>query len=106
MAHGARLVSDDGVWVAPTPSGPVVRRPDSAPPLIEARGIGLLNGGPICPDAPLHLIVDLDRGESARLPPRRIVTFGTAEIELILGAGLPEPGPALLLMLRHGRAIP
>lgn len=104
MAHGAQLISDDGVWAAPTATGPVLRRPDSAPPLIEARGLGLLNAGPITPEAPLSLIVDLDRSEPDRLPPRRIVAFGTATIEVILGAELPIAAPALLHMLRHGRA--
>lgn len=106
MAHGAQLISDDGIWVAPTPTGPALQRPPDAPPLIEARGVGLLNAGPIHTEATLDLVIDMDRAEPERLPPRRIVTFGSTAIQLILAKGLPLPGPILLHMLRHGRATP
>lgn len=106
LAHGAELVSDDGIWVERTATGASLCRPDTAPPLIEARGIGLLAAGPVRATAPLRLVVDLDRAEPHRLPPRRIVTFGTAELRLILGAQHPMLAPALLQLLRHGRAVP
>ena len=106
MALGARLIADDGVWAGV--SGDIIRlsRPDSAPALIEARGIGLLHAGPVCARARLNLVVDLDRAEPARLPPRRRVAIGTAMAELILAAGHPMLAPAVVQILRHGRAVP
>jgi HPr kinase/phosphorylase len=104
MAQGARLVCDDGVWLVPAPDGATLQRPETAPPLIEARGVGLLNAGPLQAEVKLHLIVDLDRPEPERLPPRRNVAFGNASVEVILGHGHPALAPVILQLLRHGRA--
>lgn len=102
MAHGAKLISDDGVWV----EGVQLHRPDSAPALIEARGVGLLQAGPICRRAPLSLVVDLSRPEPNRLPPRRRTSIHAQKVELILAAGQTTLAPTLLHLLRHGRAEP
>lgn len=100
MALGADLICDDGVWL----DGANLHRPVKASPLIEARGVGLLNSGPICATAPLCLIVDLSRAEPERLPPRRIATVHDQKVELILAAGQTTFAPALLHLLRYGRA--
>ena len=92
MAHGATLISDDGVWL----DDAVLRRPDTAPALIEARCIGLLNAGPICEHARLGLVIDLDRPEPDRLPPQRFVTTGAEKVTLILGGEQPSLAPAIL----------
>lgn len=102
LAHGAELISDDGVWL----EADHLLRPDSAPPLIEARGVGLLNAGPIVPSAPLFLVVDLSRAEPDRLPPRRMVSAQTRKVELILAAGQTTLAPTLLHLLRCGRVDP
>lgn len=102
MALGAELISDDAVWL----DGATLHRPDTAPPLVEARGIGLLNAGPNCPKAALHLVIDLSRPEPHRLPPRRIATIGDQKVQLILAAGQPTLAPAILHLLRFGRAAP
>lgn len=102
MAHGADLISDDGVWL----DGLLLRRPDKAPALIEARGVGLLHAGPIRSRASLALVVDLARPEPERLPPRRMVCVETQKVELILGARQTTLGPTLIHLLRHGRAAP
>ncbi|MEJ6395651.1 serine kinase [Gymnodinialimonas sp. 2305UL16-5] len=104
MAYGAQLVSDDGVIAEQRAAILHLVRPETAPPLIEARGIGLLNAGPVVSSVPLHLAVDLDTPEPDRLPPRRSVAFGAAEAELIRGAGAPTLAPAVIQMLRYGRA--
>lgn len=106
MSLGARLLSDDGVRLWDGPEGPVLERPAQAPALIEARGIGLLRAGPLSATAPLAVVVDLDRSEPARLPPRRLVAIGERTRPLIRGAGHPTLAPALLLLARHGRAEP
>lgn len=105
MAHGARLISDDGVWLALS-DPPMLERPPQSPDLIEARGIGLLHAGPVVSDAPLSLVVDLDRAEAGRLPPRRLVAIGHGTCPLILGRGHPTLAGTLVILARHGRAEP
>jgi HPr kinase/phosphorylase len=104
MALGANLIADDGLWLSDEGDPPLLRRPAQSPDLIESRGIGLIRAGVTLNMAPLDLIVDLDRAEPDRLPPRRLVAIGDSLRPLILGAGHNTLGPALILMLRHGRA--
>jgi len=103
-ALGAWLICDDAVWVSAQNGALHLHRPDQAPDLIEVRGIGLLRAGPVAGQAPLSLVVDLDRAEPDRLPPRRIVTYGDGDAALILGAGIPNLAAGLCHLLRHGRA--
>jgi HPr kinase/phosphorylase len=105
MALGAGLISDDGVRLRIT-DRPMLERPAQSPDLIEARGVGLLHGGPVVPAAPLSLVVDLDRPEPARLPPRRLVAIGDLTCPLILGRGHPTLAAILVILVRHGRAEP
>lgn len=100
MALGAALVSDDGVWLE---AGQLCR-PKTAPALIEARGIGLLNAGPLCPSAPLAAVVDLARAEPERLPPRRLVSVHDQPAMLILGAEQHRLAVSLVHLLRYGKA--
>jgi HPr kinase/phosphorylase len=109
MALGAELIADDGVRVdlgEGPGTVPYLQRPDTATDLIESRGIGLLRAGAVRGRAPLSLVVDLDRAEPDRLPPRRNVTTGSVERPLILGAGHPSLALSVVWMLRHGREIP
>jgi HPr kinase/phosphorylase len=100
MALGGRLIADDGVWVEDAR----LQRPEAAPALIEARGIGLLHAGPICQGAPLALVVDLSRAEPARLPEPKLSTIHGRKVALILAAGRTTLAPALCHLLRYGRA--
>ncbi len=109
MALGAELISDDGVWVdlgQGPGSVPFLERPHTATDLIESRGIGLLRAGSIHGRAPLELVIDLDTAEGERLPPRRLVTTGSVERPLILGAGHQSLAVSVVWMLRHGRDTP
>ena len=106
LTRGARLIADDGIRVDIAGPAPFLERPDTATDLIESRGIGLLRGGPICGRAELALAIDLDRAEPERLPPRRMVTVGTAGRPLILGLGHPTLPTAVVHMLSHGRETP
>ena len=99
MASGAVLISDDGVWL----KGGILSAPETAPPIIEARGIGLLNAGPMCPSAPLVLVVDLTQTEKDRLPPRRFVAETDQKVTLIRARSGRNLPPAILQLLRHGR---
>ena len=100
MALGASLVSDDGLWLD---GANQMIRPDTAPDMIEARGIGLLQVRPVA-SAPLVAIVDLDRTEPDRLPPWRETAAPGGPVALILGQGHPCLAAALCQYLAHGRA--
>jgi serine kinase of HPr protein (carbohydrate metabolism regulator) len=106
MAHGGQLLSDDGLWLALQDAAPVLLRPETAPALIEARGIGLLHAGPVLDSVPLSIAVDLDRAEPDRLPPARAISVGRVDVPLILGASAPFLAAALVQMARQGRAEP
>ncbi|MFO7921566.1 MAG: serine kinase [Nioella sp.] len=99
MGLGGRLVCDDGVLLSDDGR---ISRPDAAPPLIEARGVGLLRADPVA-EAPLALTVDLSRPEAERLPPRRMAATPGGPVPLILGAGHPFLAQAIRQYTRHGR---
>jgi HPr kinase/phosphorylase len=99
MAYGAQLISDDGVWLRDG----LLMTPETAPDLIEARGIGLLNSGPRCASAPMKLVVVLGQTEEERLPPLQHLNTSDENVPLIRTASTPTLVPALLQILRHGR---
>ncbi len=100
MARGATLVADDGVWLT---ADTLMERPDTAPRMIEARGIGLLNATTL-QSAPLTLVVDLSRTEPDRLPPPRTVEAPGGTVPLILGKDHPFLAAAICQYLTQGRA--
>lgn len=99
MAYGAGLVADDGVWVT---ADLRVERPDEAPPMIEARGIGLLGVAPLR-EARLALVVDLGRSEPDRLPPQRQAQAPGGAVPVVLGREHPFLAPAIWQYLSGGR---
>ena len=105
IGQGARLVADDRVALVRTGETVTATRPPGLPPLIEARGLGLLHA-PLCSATVLALVVDLDTPETERLPPLRHTSVLGCAIPLIYrGEGL-DFGFHLALMLRHGRGAP
>lgn len=104
VALGAALIADDGIWLYDDTDPPTLTRPAQSPDLIEARGVGLLRAEAVRDRATLCTIVDLDRPEAERLPPRRLVAIGRATCPLIRGAGHHRLAPALILIARQGRA--
>ncbi|MDO5620672.1 MAG: serine kinase [Paracoccus sp. (in: a-proteobacteria)] len=105
MAIGAALVADDRVRLRTAPDGVWLEAPPSLPPLIEARGVGLLRAvlaGPVR----LALVVDLARAEPDRLPPARHINVLMRDFPLVLGADHPHLAPALRQFLLHGRIDP
>ena len=82
MGLGARLVSDDQTQVLARDGRLIASAPSGLPPLIEARGIGLLRADPVA-QAEIVLAVDLGQTETARLPPRRSLTFHGVQIDLV-----------------------
>jgi len=106
MAHGALLVSDDGVFLTQVTDAPHrLKRPQTAPQLIEARGIGLLHSGPLASHAALDLVVDLGQVEPERLPPDRRAEWKSQTCRLILGKDQPFLWAYLLQTLKAGVAV-
>ncbi len=88
---------------------PPARAMGMAKPMIEARGIGLLNAPmtPLSSKTRLIAVVDMDSASDSRLPAREYATLQTtkqtARIDLIRGANQPNLHFALLQYLIHGR---
>ncbi len=92
---------------------PPARAMGMAKPMIEARGIGLLNAPltPLTAKTRLIAVVDMDSASDSRLPNREYAILQTsaqnagqtARIDLIRGANQPNLHFALLQYLIHGR---
>ncbi len=88
---------------------PPARAMGMAKPMIEARGIGLLNAPltPLTAKTRLIAVVDMDSASDSRLPAREYATLQTAKqtarIDLIRGANQMNLHFALLQYLIHGR---
>jgi len=80
MALGAGLVADDRVVLEARDGVLTGNAPDAIAGLIEARGMGILRAEPHGPAA-IVAVVDCDRTEAERLPPRRFAE--------VLGIHLP-----------------
>jgi HPr kinase/phosphorylase len=103
MALGAALVADDQCLLSREGESLIARCPPQLSGLIEARFVGLLRARPQ-EQARIALVVDLAQHESARLPPRRIVTLHGVTLDLVLGAQSDHFPAALLCYLAGGRA--
>lgn len=107
VAFGARLISDDRTGLCETDAGLAAFCPaDPIRGLIEARGIGILRitaadlaQGPV----PLALVVDLDRVETERLPPRRNIDLNGYELPLVLRPQNDHLAEGLLAWMKGGR---
>lgn len=101
MALGCRLVTDDrAVLLADNGEVHVSPHPRIAG-LIEARGVGILSAE-YCAAAPIAFVVDLDRQEPERLPPRRFITLLGCDLPLIYRVDSPNWVPSLLQLLKSG----
>lgn len=100
MAFGALLVADDRTELAATPAGLVASAPPGLPPLIEARGIGLIPVRRLA-SCVLRLVVDLGQHEAERLPPPRRRTFLGHELPLCHAVASRSFPAAILQYLKH-----
>lgn len=103
MAHGAELVADDRTRLCLTgrPARVWADAPPGLPPLVEARGMGLLparRSGPV----PLAAVVQMDRVEPDRLPPRRRIVILGYPVALFYRPDNAHFTFALLQYLRSG----
>lgn len=101
MALGAALVADDRVLLTDA-GGPVAMAPPGLPPLIEARGIGLLSAV-LQPRARIGLVADLGQVETARLPPRRHTRLLTYTVEVVHGPVTGHFAAAIRHYMHWGR---
>lgn len=102
IALGARLVADDQVELYAEDTGTAVRAPAVLQGLLEARKVGLLQVD-FVERAVVRLVIDLDREEQDRLPPRRVIRLGAQEVDLILGGNTPNLAIAAKLYVTAGR---
>jgi HPr kinase/phosphorylase len=102
MGLGAALVADDRVALRVQDGGLVASAPPGLPPLVEARGVGLLHA-PLRPEARVVLAVDLGRSEPDRLPPLRQIRLLDVAIPLVLGPVSGHFPAAIRHYILHGR---
>lgn len=102
MAYGCRLVADDRTIVSRVGDDIIANCPQKIQGLIEARGIGVLRADPIA-QARICLIVDLDRVETERLPPKRQHPIFAVPIDLVFSTTSRHFPFGVLQMLRTKR---
>jgi len=102
MAMGCDLVADDRTVILRPGDALLADAPASIAARIEARGLGILRADAVGP-VPLALAVDLDRAETARLPPRRSVSHLGIALPLAYGAENRHLAAAILQYLKAGR---
>ncbi len=105
LALGAQLIADDQTRLTRQGGRILASKPDGLPPLIEARGIGLLHAHLAAP-APLRFAVDLGQTEVERLPPRRTLNILGCDIALLHKAASGPFAAALMQYLSAGRSTP
>lgn len=102
ICFGARLISDDIVWLNLRDGAPWLQYPPQAPqpPRIEARGVGLIPFDVVDP-VPLRLLVDLGKSETARLPEHAMVDIAGHAIRSLHKVDNPAfPAMVLQYLLR------
>ena len=105
IGRGAALVADDQVELVRRGVALVARAPARIAGMIEARGFGILRA-PAVPEAPVALVVDLDRPAPARMPHPVTITYLGVEAELISAKRFPNLGTVLTIFVQNGRAFP
>lgn len=103
IARGAALVADDRTHVTRRDGALHGAAPAPIAGLIEARFVGILGPMP-ARAAQLALAVDLDRTETARLPPARTTTLLGLTLPCLRKAEGGHFPAAILLYLSRGRA--
>ncbi len=103
MALGARLVADDYTELRVRDGALMARAPAATTGTIEARGVGLL-AAEVLAEAPVGLVVDLDREESERLPPQRFITLLGCRLPLVHGSRARHFPAAIAQYMKAGRS--
>ncbi len=102
MALGATLVADDRTELTLEDGAVIARCPPAIRGMIEARFVGLLSAKALdC--APVHLVIDLDRAETDRLPPKRNTVLLGQSCPLLYRVDADHFPAAVIQMLAQGR---
>ena len=96
LALGAKLVADDQVRLVQIAEGIQLQPPDTLKGKIEARQLGILDCA-FEPRALLTLVIALGKNEPERLPYGKTIQVGSAKIDLIHGANVPNLASALMV---------
>lgn len=104
MALGADLICDDAIILQKSDIGLRVLAPPQRLPLIEARGIGLLQAGPMVDHAPLGMVISLGTIPPERLPSRRYALWDGARVPFVAVDHRHARASIILHALRHGFA--
>ncbi len=99
MAFGAALIADDRTDILLQGGWPTAACPEPIRGRLEARGVGVLAVEAGVP-APIHLVVDMERTETLRLPPERNISLLGQRIRLLHKAESVLFAPALLQYLK------
>ncbi|MGR3662745.1 MAG: HPr kinase/phosphorylase [Paracoccaceae bacterium] len=103
MGYGATLVADDRTVVEATEYGLKANCPASIQGKIEARGVGILLAEYLAYSY-IRLVVDLDKDEADRLPPKRNAALLGLDIPLLYKPVHDHFPAAILQYLKAGRS--
>ncbi len=103
MAFGAALVADDRTVVWASDGALWAMAPPGLPPLIEARGIGLLRAPNLAPATRVSLVVDMGQTETRRLPPLQHYPVMGLSLPLVFHISAAHFPASVLHYLIHGR---
>lgn len=100
---GAKLIADDQTRLFIQNNQVYVRAPQTLPPGIEIRGIGIVNV-PQTKKAQLQLVVDLDHNEKKRFPnpDSTVLNILGYSFPFYFFKGIREPANAIYAMLKFG----
>jgi HPr kinase/phosphorylase len=95
-------VADDRVIIKNREGVLSAHCPTAIKGMIEARGIGLLAAHTQARTL-VTSVVNMDKIEPDRLPPRRLITILGVEVDLVFGKDNPNLAAALNQMIKIGR---
>ena len=101
IALGAALVADDVTELSKGYIGVTAHAPTTLPPLLEVRGLGLLNT-PIITGDTLDSVLDLGVEEADRLPVPHNVTLLGQDVRLFYKPKTPYIAEAMMQYLTYG----
>jgi len=83
----------------------IARAPQGLPPLIEARGVGLIKTRPLA-QTRVDLVVEMTTPEPERLPPLHHIDLCGVTLPCLYRVDAPHFPASLLLLCRSGRLNP
>ena len=106
ISLGANLISDDQTNLQKRDEKVFASAPLNLPPLLEARGIGLLTP-PIAKAAPIAFLVNMSEQSGERIPERikTRILLGVSFQEYLIG-GINSPAASIFLLMRYGVVAP